>query len=321
VAGELPFQHRRGDDFDVYFLNNNSGVSGNWQFRAVGKVEEWDAATGRVTPLNFTSSGEYSTAYLPGTQYDSKLIVIRRDKPAVSPTLDSLYFTNYQTISGTWNVAFTSNLRKAAATVNLTTLSDWSSVNGLAGAFVGTGEYTISFNLTSLPDPTKDLVLDLGSMYDIAQVSINGANAGYTWKAPYRVYVTGLLKTGSNQLDIRVGSRWYKSGIGRGLLGPVTLKIGSRPIATAEGPFRFQNARRPFSFKIRPAMSNIKIIFSQEDNYRMAIQDIQGRTLKECVVNKASMVDIPKAYFPPAIYIISVWRGGDVRQTKYVMVR
>jgi hypothetical protein len=130
-----------------------------------------------------------------------------------------------------------------------------------------------------------------------------------------------LLKTGSNQLDIRVGSRWYKSGIGRGLLGPVTLKIGSRPIATAEGPFRFQNARKPFSFKIRPAMSNIKIIFSQEDNYRMAIQDIQGRTLKECVVNKASMVDIPKAYFPPAIYIISVWRGGDVRQTKYVMVR
>ena len=237
VAGELPFQHRRSSDYDVYFLNNSAGASGMWQFRAIGKVEDWDAATGRITPLNFTNNGEYTTVYLGGPQYDSKLIVIRRDKAAVSPNLDSLYYTNYQTITGTWNVVFTTNLRKAAATVNLTTLTDWSSVAGLAAGFVGIGEYTITFNLASLPDTTRDVILDLGTMYDVAQVTINGTNAGYTWKAPYRVYATGLLKTGSNQLDIKVGSRWYKAGIGRGLLGPVTLQLASRAIPSGVGPF------------------------------------------------------------------------------------
>ena len=321
VAGELPFQHRRGDDFDVYFLNNNSGASGNWQFRAVGKVEEWDAATGRVTPLNFTSSGEYSTVYLPGTLYDSKLIVIRRDKPAVSPNLDSLYYTNLQTVSGTWEVIFTNNFRKAVDTLNIATLTDWSSITGLSGSFVGTGDYSINFNLASLPDTTRDVVLDLGTIFDVAEVTINGVSAGYTWKSPYRVFATGLLKIGSNLIDIRVGSRWYKSGLGRGLLGPVTLKVGSRPIATAVVPFSSQNIRKPFGFSVRFARGGIKIIFSQKDDYRITLQDIKGRTLNEYLINKASLVDIPQTFLPSAVYFISVRRGGEVRRAKCVMVK
>ena len=321
VAGELPFQHRRGDDFDVYFLNNNSGASGNWQFRAIGKVEEWDAATGRITPLNFSANGEYSTVYLGGVQNDSKLIVIRRDKSAVSPNLDSLYYSNYQTISGTWKIIFTSNLRKPTDTANITTLTDWSSISGLASTFVGIGEYTISFNLSSMPDPMRDVILDLGTMYDVAQVTINGANAGYTWKAPYRVYATGLLKTGSNQLDIRVGSRWYKSGLGRGLIGPVTLQVGSRAISTGIGSIRSQNVQNRFSFSLRPALGGIKIAFSRKDDYHIAIKDIKGRTLNEYVVNKSSLFDIPKNLYAPATYIISVRCGGEVRLAKCVIVK
>ena len=321
VAGELPFQHRRGDDFDVYFLNNNSGASGNWQFRAVGRVEEWDAATGRITPLNFAGNGEYSTVFLGGAPYDSKLIVIRRDKPAVSPNLDSLYYTNYQTISGTWNVIFTNNLRKAIATISLNTLTDWSSISGLSGSFVGIGDYAINFNLSSLPDPAKDVILDLGTMYDVAQVTINGVSAGYTWKAPYQVFATGLLKTGGNQIEIRVASRWYKSGLARGLLGPVTFKVGSRPIPTGAGPLRFQNTLKPFSFSVRTAKRGIKIIFSQKDDYRVAVRDIRGRRLNEYGVSKASSFDIPQNLCAPAVYIISVKRGGEVLRAKCVIVK
>ncbi len=321
VAGELPFQHRCGDDFDVYFLNNNSGASGNWQFRAVGKVEEWDAATGRVTPLNFTSNGEYSTVYLGGALYDSRLIVIRRDKPAVSPNLDSLYYSNYQTISGTWKIIFTSNLRKATDTANVTTLTDWSSISGLPGAFVGIGEYTIGFNLSSLPDSTRDVILDLGAMNDVAQVFINGLSAGYIWKAPYRVYVTGLLKAGANQLDIRVGSRWYKSGLGRGLLGPVTLQIGSRAIVTGARPLNSHNTRPMFTFTVHSNGGGIRIVFSRADDYHISINDILGRMLNEYDVNKASLFEVPKNICPRAVCIISARSGGEVRQTKCLMVR
>jgi hypothetical protein len=321
VAGELPFQHRRGDDFDVYFLNNNSGASGNWQFRAVGNVEEWDAATGRISPLNFTGNGEYSTVYLGGAAYDSKLIVIRRDKAAISPRLDSLYYTNFQAVSGTWKVIFTNNLRKSVDTVNLATLTDWSSISGLSGSFVGIGDYAINFNVSSLPDPAKDVILDLGTMYDVAQVTINGVSAGYTWKAPYRVYATGLLKTGSNQLDIRVGSRWYKSGVGRGLLGPVTLQVASRAIPTGVGPFSSHNARNRLGFSIRPGAGGVKIFFSRKDDYTVEISDIRGRKLNEYAVNKASLFDSPRNACAPAVYLISVKRGGEVRRVKCVIVK
>ena len=177
------------------------------------------------------------------------------------------------------------------------------------------------FNLASLPDTTRDVVLDLGTIFDVAEVTINGVSAGYTWKSPYRVFATGLLKIGSNLIDIRVGSRWYKSGLGRGLLGPVTLKVGSRPIATAVVPFSSQNIRKPFGFSVRFARGGIKIIFSQKDDYRITLQDIKGRTLNEYLINKASLVDIPQTFLPSAVYFISVRRGGEVRRAKCVMVK
>jgi hypothetical protein len=321
VAGELPFQHRRGDDFDVYFLNNNSGVSGNWQFRAVGNVEEWDAATGRKTPLNFKGSGEYSTVYLPGTLYDSKLIVIRRDKPAVSPNLDSLYYTKFQTISGTWKVIFTSNLRKVVDTVNLTTLTDWSSISGLPGSFVGTGDYSITFNLTSPPDTTKDILLDLGIMYDVAQVTINGHDAGYTWKLPYRVYATGLLKTGANQLDIRVGSRWYKSGLPRGLLGPVTLQTGSRTISTAVGSVKPRDAHQGFALSVRQSRSGIQCSFSRKNSYSIIVQDIQGRTIGMYTVRNSVHYEIPGRALVPGIVIVTIKNNSENHCIKVAIVR
>jgi hypothetical protein len=152
-------------------------------------------------------------------------------------------------------------------------------------------------------------------------VTINGSDAGYTWKSPYRVFATGLLKTSGNLIDIRVGSRWYKSGLGRGLLGPVTLKVGSRPIATAAVPFSSQNIRKPFGFSVRFARGGIKIVFSQKDDYRIALQDIKGRTLNEFIVNNASLVDISRIYSPSGVYIISVRREGEVRQAKCVIVK
>ena len=320
VAGELPFQHRSGDDFDVYFLNNNSGVSGIWKFRAIGKVEEWDAATGRIWPLNFTGDGEYSAVFLDGALYDSKLIVIRRDKPAVSPNLDSLYYTNFQTVSGTWKAVFTNNFRKSVDTLTMATLTDWSSIAGLPGSFVGTGEYTINFNLSTPPNPGRDVVLDLGTLYDAAQVTVNGSPAGYAWKAPYRVYVTGLLKTGANQIDIRVGSRWYKAGLGRGLLGPVSLKVGSRFSATGVGPNQ-ANTRKSFGFTAHSIKNGVRIVFFKKGDYRILLENLQGRLVHECSVTNASLFDLSRADFPSSVSIISVWSGGAVRRAKCVMVK
>jgi hypothetical protein len=320
VAGEYPFQQRRGDDFDVFFLNNNGGASGKWQLRAVGKAEEWDAATGKIRPLNFTSDGEYTSINLDGNLNDSRIIVLRRDKPAVSPNLDSLYYINSQTITGTWNVIFTSNLRKAIDTVNLNTLTDWSVVTGLPTTFVGTGDYSLTFNLSALPDSTKDVVLDLGTMYDVAQVTVNGTIAGYTWKSPFRVSVRGLLKTGNNQFLIRVASRWNKTGIAKGLLGPVTLKTAS--IATGvETPLHQSIQNTHPNMAVSRYGDGVRVSFSVKGDYHLVVRNVLGRTVYECSASKSQNIMVPHNAFQPGAYIFSVMSEGITYHKKWIMVR
>jgi hypothetical protein len=56
--------------------------------------------------------------------------------------------------------------------------------------------------------------LDLGEVKNLAEVSINGKPLGIVWKKPYRVDATGVLKAGSNSLEIKVINGWANRIIG-----------------------------------------------------------------------------------------------------------
>jgi hypothetical protein len=56
--------------------------------------------------------------------------------------------------------------------------------------------------------------LDLGSVKNLAEVTVNGKNLGVVWHAPFRVDVTGALKPGANQVDIKVVNAWVNRLIG-----------------------------------------------------------------------------------------------------------
>jgi lysophospholipase L1-like esterase len=63
------------------------------------------------------------------------------------------------------------------------------------------------------------LILDLGTVKDIAQVSVNGKQIGVLWKPPYRADISNALKAGSNQLEITVTNQWTNRLIGDRLAG------------------------------------------------------------------------------------------------------
>jgi len=48
----------------------------------------------------------------------------------------------------------------------------------------------------------------------MADVKINGVDLGILWKTPFKVDVTGVLKAGQNQLEIRVTNLWVNRMIG-----------------------------------------------------------------------------------------------------------
>jgi hypothetical protein len=58
------------------------------------------------------------------------------------------------------------------------------------------------------------LWLDLGSVKNLAEVTVNGKAPGIVWKAPFRVDVTNSLKSGDNALEVRVTNLWVNRLIG-----------------------------------------------------------------------------------------------------------
>ncbi|HVQ36320.1 MAG TPA: glycosyl hydrolase [Pyrinomonadaceae bacterium] len=106
------------------------------------------------------------------------------------------------------------------------------------------------------------ILLNPGAVNDLAEVSVNGQVLGILWKWPYQVDVTGALKPGANQLEIKVTNQWTNRLIGdrsalldrkvlaagvpgfgppptlsdSGLLGPVTLVTVLAPAVRNRAP-------------------------------------------------------------------------------------
>ena len=80
--------------------------------------------------------------------------------------------------------------------------------------FSGTATYKTGFKLDKKELKGKRLSLDLGQVYVIARVRLNGKDLGVLWKAPYRVDVTDALIAGTNELEIEVANLWTNRLIG-----------------------------------------------------------------------------------------------------------
>lgn len=75
--------------------------------------------------------------------------------------------------------------------------------------FSGTASYTHVVNIPdSLLHPAYELELDLGTVWVIAEVRVNDKAAGTAWKAPFRLPLTDLLRSGPNRLEILVTNLW-----------------------------------------------------------------------------------------------------------------
>jgi hypothetical protein len=81
--------------------------------------------------------------------------------------------------------------------------------------FSGTATYnkTVQAPRTWFRPGTK-ILLDLGTAYDVATVSINGRTLETLWKQPYAIDITRALKPGNNQLEIKVTNEWTNRIIG-----------------------------------------------------------------------------------------------------------
>lgn len=93
--------------------------------------------------------------------------------------------------------------------------------------FSGTATYHCEFNIPAdLLAEGHRVVLDLGDVAVMADVTLNGRPLGILWKAPFQMDVTAALRAGQNTLEIAVANLWVNRLIGDQQL-PSDAKRGS----------------------------------------------------------------------------------------------
>ena len=93
-------------------------------------------------------------------------------------------------------------------------LIDWTkSSDDKIKFYSGSAVYHNEFSL-SKPANDKQIIIDLGTMYAMATIKINGIDAGGVWTAPYQLNITKFVKPGTNAVDITVTNTWVNRLIG-----------------------------------------------------------------------------------------------------------
>lgn len=119
------------------------------------------------------------------------------------------------TIEGPWDLSFTPNMR-APVHVALDRLVSWTEhPDPGVKYYSGTATYSRQFTLRpGLSGADRRLFLDLGRVFVIASVVLNGKDLGTLWKPPFIVDVTDVVAAGSNSLEIQVVNLWPNRLIG-----------------------------------------------------------------------------------------------------------
>lgn len=118
-------------------------------------------------------------------------------------------------IGGRWKLSFQPGLG-APDSVTFDKLISWTeSSNDGIKYYSGTAKYRNEF---SLPEKVftggLNVILDLGKVKELADVSINGRKVGVLWYNPFRTNITGFLKPGLNTIEVAVTNTWANRLIG-----------------------------------------------------------------------------------------------------------
>lgn len=241
------------DIYFFYNEVESESVSYKCSFRISNKIPElWDANSGEIRKLaNFVSDGETTTLAIELKPLESAFIVFREsaekvhsivsedtskrffltDKDTVevvsstsdaatvewsngeSSRIPAIQFPDTVDLSTDWQVEF----REAddfASIESFVQLTDWKdhAKDGIKH-YSGTAIYRKNATITAKPDGLRH-ILDLGQVDIVAEVIVNGTNAGVLWLAPFEIDITDYLKVGENALEIQVTNQWSNRLIG-----------------------------------------------------------------------------------------------------------
>jgi len=191
------------------------------RFRVSGLAPElWNPITGERSDCpSFSESEGITEIPLTLEPYGSMFVVFRKEGAVRK---EQLSYSNVFTVPVTdkWEVSF-DTAWGGPATVQFNKLVLWNEhPDPRIKYYSGTGIYRckVHSSLFKKSPAAASITLDLGELYNLAEVYINGKPAGVWWQPPYRKDITSLLQEGDNAIEIRVVNMWPNRLIGDSFL-------------------------------------------------------------------------------------------------------
>jgi len=216
---DLLFIHRSDGQREIYFASTQKhhGFDVKATFRITGKTPRlWHPESGETEAVSYSTEHGQTIVPLHFDAEGSVFVVFDGTGVSTPRSLPAAALTKLAAIDGAWKLTFPQNLG-APQEVEMPALESWTK-SADAGIKYFSGTATYHKNLEAPKEwfkPGAKVILDLGTVKEIAEVEINGKPVGgILWKPPFVLEVTSVLRPGSNQLSVKVTNLWPNRMIG-----------------------------------------------------------------------------------------------------------
>ena len=215
IAG-IQFVHRTDGGMDFYWLGNftRKAWKGKVRFREGGPFAAlFNAEDGSMYRIPYEGNG----VELNLKAGDAVFVVLTGtplDLPEAKPGYKAV---EVMPLKRWWDVEFHQKGGESALET-FSELNDWSTNPGdpVVRYFSGTAHYSSVFTVPAgALDGLREARIDLGSVYVMAELIVNGHNAGVLWREPFlSPDLLPWLHDGENDIEVNVTNLWVNRMIG-----------------------------------------------------------------------------------------------------------
>jgi len=217
----LRIYHYSQSDAQVYFVTNEAprkSIHTTLTLKEKGIPVFYDAMENTVDYPAYTQTGESLVLNVELCAYQSRFIIVFSDEDTLQAFRKAMPETRQQRMlcacSGEkiittlqedgWKLSASKapRIEEFQPVSHITSLGNLIAPGGLI-TFTGTIRYEKEFELSPIPQ-NQNILLDLGSVYETAEVWLNGEPMGSRIAPPYSFPVKDMLKQGTNTIRVDV---------------------------------------------------------------------------------------------------------------------
>jgi len=214
---DIKYVHRSLPSGEIFWVTNLSEKNQDLKaaFRVTGKKPIlWHAEDGSSEEVSYSIESDKTIVDLNLYPHDAVFVLFLDNAEKSEATVKPVIKNTIQEIGTPWHIEFQAKrgAPEDATYAKLTSFSE-SAIEGIK-YFSGVATYSNSFSMKKKDLKAGRIVLDLGKVYDLAEIIVNGQSMGVCWHAPYTIDITSAVKKGHNDINIKVVNMWHNRLVG-----------------------------------------------------------------------------------------------------------